>query len=67
MGHSFNLKIVETYGLMNLNFLFSGEYHFRSLLRILVLSFLSLTIAKREVSSAKSFALDFNSFGQSLM
>ena len=38
-----------------------------SLLRILALSFLSLTIGKRKVSSAKIFALDFNSFGKSLM
>ena len=34
---------------------------------ILVLSFLSLTIVKRDVSSAKSFTLDFKSFGKSLM
>ena len=39
----------------------------KSLLSILALSDLSLTIVKRDVSSAKSFALDFNSFGKSLM
>ena len=33
----------------------------------LALSLLSLTIVKRDVSSAKSFTLDFNSLGKSLM
>ena len=36
-------------------------------MRILALSFVSLTIVKIEVSSANSFALEFNSFGKSLM
>ena len=36
-------------------------------LRILTLSFLSLTIVKRDVSSAKSLALDFNPSGRSLI
>ena len=36
-------------------------------MRALALSFSSLTIEKRDVSSAKSFALDFNSSGKSLM
>ena len=36
-------------------------------MKVLALSFLSLTIVKREVPSAKSFALDFNSFSKWLM
>ena len=39
----------------------------RSLLTTSALSCLSLTIVNREESSAKSFALDFNSFGKSLI
>ena len=54
-----------------LNNIFQLEAHLeitnRSLLRILALSFLSLTIVKREAPAAKSFALDLNSFGKSLM
>ena len=38
-----------------------------SLLRILALSFLSLATVNREVSLAKSFGLDFNSFDKPLM
>ena len=34
---------------------------------MLALSFLYLTTVKRDVPSAKSFRLDFNSFGKSLM
>ena len=43
------------------------EINIRSLLRVLTLSFLSLTIVKRDVSSAKSFTFDFNSMDKSLM
>ena len=43
------------------------EINCRSLLRIFVLSFLFLIIAKRDVSSANSFALDFNWWGESFM
>ena len=42
------------------------EINNRSLLTVLALSFLSVTILKREVSSARSFALDFNSFGKNV-
>ena len=38
-----------------------------SLLIIVALSFFYLTIVKKDMSSAKSFMLDFNSFGKSLM
>ena len=34
-------------------------------MRVLALPFLSLTIVKRQVSSAKSFTQDSNSFGKS--
>ena len=37
------------------------------MLRILALSFLSLTAVKRDVSSAKSLTLDFNLLGKSLI
>ena len=43
------------------------EINIRSLWRVLALSFLSLTNVKRDVSSAKSFRVDFNSLGNSLM
>ena len=43
------------------------EINCRSSLRIFALSSLSLTIAKRDVSSANGFALDFNSPGKSLI
>ena len=43
------------------------EINSRSSLITFVLSFLSSTVAKRDVSSANSFALDFNSPGKSLM
>ena len=43
------------------------EINFRSSLRIFALSFSSLTIENRDVSSANSFSLDFNSPGNSLM
>ena len=43
------------------------EINKRSLLSILALSFISLTIVKKDVSSANNFTLDFNLFGKSLM
>ena len=43
------------------------EINCRSSLRISALLFLCVTIAKRDVPSANSFALDFNSFGKSFM
>ena len=43
------------------------EINEKSLLRALALSFSSLTIVKRDVSPAKSLALDFNSFGRSFI
>ena len=39
----------------------------RSLMRILKISFLSLTKVNRDVLSAKSFTLSFNLLGKSLM
>ena len=43
------------------------EINERSLFRVMVLSFLSPTIVKRDVLSAKSLGLVFNSLGKSLM
>ena len=43
------------------------EINFRSSLRIFALSFSSVTIENRDVSSANSFSFDFNSPGNSLM
>ena len=54
-----------------LKIIFHLKSHFeikcRSSMIIFALSFLSLTIAKRDVSSANSFALDFNLWGNSFM
>ena len=51
--------------------IFQLKAHFeikeRSLLRALALSFLSLTVVNRDVSSAKSFALVFSSLGKSFI
>ena len=64
---SFNLNILETNIWMTLRLLIPWKYYFLGWFTRIWSEILSLAMVKRDVTYAKTFALDFIPFGKSLM